>query len=183
MLFELYFAEHSHLFEDQNKKDEILDNRLKEIYVTTQDESHTQKDTPSKPLPTERRSVEPPEFGYMEPAKVTKGKLSMRQALILIGKHSEDPTVYTAELLAHEHTIHPRVAGILNLMLLKQLHIRFFFFLENILKYFRTFEYYQPPSKTKAKISVKDYINLKSLPLMSKPNKDDQVETQRIKSD
>ncbi|KAI9565759.1 hypothetical protein GHT06_009551 [Daphnia sinensis] len=125
------------------KKDELLGNRLKEIYVTSTDKPITVKQT-EKPLPAERKNVESPEFGYQEPARITKGKLSIRQALLLIGKHHHDPVIHNAMSLANEYTIHPKVS-------------------ENILKYFRTFEYYQPP-KVKTSIQAKDYITFKSLP-------------------
>ena len=101
------------MFEEQDKKDKSLDERLKEVYVTSADESILNKDAViNKPLPRERKNVDPPEFGYLEPVKVTKGKLSVRQALLLIGKHQQDPVTNTAFLLAKEHTIHPKVAGV-----------------------------------------------------------------------
>ncbi|KAK4018163.1 protein NDUFAF4 homolog [Daphnia magna] len=125
------------------KKDELLGNRLKQIYVTSRDKPIIPKNI-EKTLPAERNNVESPEFGYQEPARITKGKLSIRQALLLIGKHHQDPVIHNAVSLANEYTIHPRVS-------------------ENILKYFKTFEYYQPP-KVKTHIQAKDYITFKSLP-------------------
>jgi hypothetical protein len=55
-----------------------------------------------------------------------------------------------------------------------------FYFSENILKHFKTFEYYTPP-KVKTAIEVKDYINLKSLPTSNKTIQP-QIEDNKIKS-
>ncbi len=85
---------------------------MKEVYVTSKDEPILQNEI-NKPLPTERKNVGPPEFGYQEPAKVTKGKLTLRQALLLIGRHHQDPDKHTAFSLAQEYTIHPLVAGMI----------------------------------------------------------------------
>lgn len=92
------------------KKDELLGNRLKQIYVTSRDKPIIPKNI-DKTLPAERNNVESPEFGYQEPARITKGKLSIRQALLLIGKHHQDPVIHNAMSLANEYTIHPRVSG------------------------------------------------------------------------
>lgn len=92
------------------KKDELLGNRLKQIYVTSRDKPIIPKNI-EKTLPAERNNVESPEFGYQEPARITKGKLSIRQALLLIGKHHQDPVIHNAVSLANEYTIHPRVSG------------------------------------------------------------------------
>lgn len=99
------------LVDDQlNRKNELLDNRLREVYVTSEDKPTTHK-AAEKALPTERKNVGSPEFGYLEPVRITKGKLSIRQALILIGRHHQDPVIHSAMSLANEYTIHPRVSG------------------------------------------------------------------------
>lgn len=67
-----------------------------------------------KVLPVERKNIEIPEFGYHEPVKVTKGKLSIRQALLMIGRHYQDPSTHNAFFLAKEFTVHPKVAGIVS---------------------------------------------------------------------
>jgi NADH dehydrogenase [ubiquinone] 1 alpha subcomplex assembly factor 4 len=97
--------------EEQNKKDETLSSRLKEVYVTSHDVVPGIPIGKEKPLPSERKNVLQPEFGYEEPARITKGKLSIRQALILIGRHQQDSIKYNALTLANEYTIHPRLAG------------------------------------------------------------------------
>ncbi|EFX72177.1 hypothetical protein DAPPUDRAFT_227633 [Daphnia pulex] len=150
-----------HLMEEQSKnKDETLNSRLKEVYVTSHDKPEIPIST-EKPLPSHRKSVEQAEFGYQEPVRVTRGKLSIRQALVLIGRHQQDPAKYDALALAKEFTIHPIVSG-------------------NILKHFKTFEYYKPP-KVKTAIEVKDYIDLKSLPV-AKETVQPQIEDHKIKS-
>ena len=97
------------------KKDGELDSRLKNVYVTSQDPiiaDHTNRKTnPDKPMPMSRENVEFPEFGYHEPKQVSKGKLSIRQALLLISKHNQDPMENSPMRLANEFTIHPAVAS------------------------------------------------------------------------
>lgn len=99
--------------EEQSKKDGELHSRLKDVYVTSQDpvEQVTRKADPNKPLPVSRENVEFPDFGYQEPSKIPKGKLSIKQALLLIGKHHQDPTAYTPMKLANEFTLHPTVTS------------------------------------------------------------------------
>ena len=70
-----------------------------------------------------RDNVEFPDLGYHEPIKVSKGKLSIRQALLLIGKHQQDPTVNTPMRLANEFTLHPTVTSMKQYNLPFQLYI------------------------------------------------------------
>lgn len=108
------FLANPNLLEEQAKKNQDLDNRLKEVYVTSKDPVLPKEVTVEKVLPVERKNIERPEFGYHEPVKVTKGKLSIRQALLMIGKHHQDPSTYNAFILAKEFTVHPKVTGISN---------------------------------------------------------------------
>ncbi len=120
--------------EQSNNKDETLNSRLKEVYVTSHDKPEKSVST-EKPLPLQRKSVEQAEFGYQEPARVTRGKLSIRQALVLIGRHQQDPAKYDALALAKEFTIHPIVSGIGNNEFIKKLLIINPFFFR---KHFKT---------------------------------------------
>jgi hypothetical protein len=92
--------------EQSNNKDENLNSRPKEVYVTSHDKSEIPIST-EKPLPSHRKSVEQVEFGYQEPVRVTRGKLSRP-----IGRHQQVPAKYDALALAKEFTIHPIVSGI-----------------------------------------------------------------------
>lgn len=83
--------------------------------MTSQDVVFPQIETPMKPLPVSRGTVEPPELGYQEPSTVTKGKLTMRSALLMLGRHQQDASLNTPGYLANEFTIHPQKAGIVTL--------------------------------------------------------------------
>ena len=95
----------------EEKKNTSLDDNLRKVFVTSHDEAFPKNENPNKPLPRSRENVESPELGYQEPNVVTKGKLSIRQALLLIGRHQHDSTINSAASLAQEFTINPQHAG------------------------------------------------------------------------
>lgn len=106
--------ENPDLIKDVDKRDGELEDRLKSVYVTSHDPTLPMREnSPNKPLPFSRETVGPPELGYWEPVKITKGKLSIRQALAMIGKHHQSPDSHSVMSLANEYTLHPQVAGIL----------------------------------------------------------------------
>lgn len=98
--------------EDADKQDPDFTQRLNKVYVTSQDPVESPKlKVPQRPLPQAREYFEPAELGYQEPAKVSKGKLSIRQALLMIGSHCQDPAKNTASALAEIYTIEAERTG------------------------------------------------------------------------
>ncbi|XP_030558878.1 protein NDUFAF4 homolog [Drosophila novamexicana] len=123
-----------------NIKDAGLDTRLKDVYVTSQDqfiqrvldrqEATTKEE---RPLPLERTTPEDFEYGYMEPTRTSQGRCTLRQALQFINDHQLDPEEWTAKKIANEYKI-------------KESHV------DNILYYFKTFSVYIPDQKYKDKM-------------------------------
>lgn len=109
----MFLLENPELVKDFDRRDAGFEERLKNVYVTSHDPTLPKREnSPNKPLPISKETVEAPELGYREPTRVTKGKLSIRQALAMIGKHSQNPDGHSIMSLANEFTIHPHVAGI-----------------------------------------------------------------------
>ena len=105
-------AENPSLETGEGKQDPDFAKRLTDVYVTSQDPIAAPKlKVPQRPLPQAREFSEPAELGYQEPVKVTKGRLSMRQALLMIGSHCQDPANNTASALAEVYTINTERAG------------------------------------------------------------------------
>ncbi|XP_034484707.1 protein NDUFAF4 homolog [Drosophila innubila] len=122
-----------------NTKDAGLDTRLKDVYVTSQDQfiqrvlerqAATAAENIKRPLPLKRNAPDDFEYGYLEPARVTHGRCTLRQALQFINDHQLDPETWPSKKIADEYK-------------LKEPHV------ENILKYFKTFSVYIPDQKYK----------------------------------
>ena len=101
------------LSQELNEKDEELLKKLKSVYVTSHDPSppELKKENPLRPLPKVREYQGSPEMGYTEPDMISKGKISMRQALLMIGKHHQDRESNTALALAQEYTLELQTTG------------------------------------------------------------------------
>ncbi|XP_034116032.1 protein NDUFAF4 homolog [Drosophila albomicans] len=124
-----------------NIKDDGLNTRLKDVYVTSEDQfiervikrqaaTAASEEKQERPLPLERTTPDDFEYGYLEPERVAHGRCTLRQALQFINDHQLDPETYTASKIANDYK-------------LKQDH------LENILYYFKTFSVYIPDQKYK----------------------------------
>lgn len=122
------------LNEKLDKKDPQLDDRLKDVYVTSfgraEDDITKEKRNQSedRPLPQDRRQHEDFDFGLKEPDKVPYGRTTLRHAINYISSHQANPEEITASKIAFEYK-------------LKEEDV------ENILKYFKTYEVYVPASK------------------------------------
>lgn len=120
--------------EKLDKKDTALDQRLKEVYVTSlgRPEDDVTKEIKNqnvdRPLPQNRTMVPEFDFGLKEPDKIPFGRTTLRQAIDYISSHQINPTEVTAAKIAHEYNM--KVEDV-----------------ENILKYFKTFEVYLPATK------------------------------------
>lgn len=121
--------------EKLDKKNVDLDNRLKDVYVTSlgrpEDDITREKQSKnrSRPLPLDRTVPPDYDFGFKELDKVPYGKTTLRDAINYIGAHQMNPTEVTAAKIAVEYK-------------LSEVDV------QNILKYFKTFEVYLPETKT-----------------------------------
>ncbi|KYQ48633.1 Protein NDUFAF4 like protein [Trachymyrmex zeteki] len=100
-----------HFLEDHYKKNMQLDQRLKDVFVTStdlQDIKEPAKD--SKILPQNRRSWENDfTFESYEPTVIPMGKCSLKQALTFLLQHKHDPIKYSSENIASEYKIDKKV--------------------------------------------------------------------------
>lgn len=90
------------------KKDNLLLDRLKSVYVTSEDvvpQHSATKDNPERPLPSDRSYVGDPDFGYFEPKVVPYGRVTLRDAVEAITRHQEDPILWTPRRLALEYRL------------------------------------------------------------------------------
>ncbi|XP_047520310.1 protein NDUFAF4 homolog [Pieris napi] len=115
-------------------KDSHLDERLKNVYVTsmgTPEDDITRKkqdENPNRPLPQDRNALQDFDFGFKEPERVPYGRTTLRQAIEYITSHQMNPEEATAAKIAYEYK-------------LKESDV------ENILKHFKTYEVYVPETK------------------------------------
>lgn len=116
------------------KKNQELDNWLKKVYVTSEgrpedDITREIQQNPNKILPQDRKPVESFDYGLKEPERISYGKTTLRNAISFITAHQTDPKEASTQKIALEYK-------------LKEEDV------ENILKYFQTFEVYYPATKT-----------------------------------
>ncbi|KAJ2940856.1 hypothetical protein O0L34_g10117 [Tuta absoluta] len=116
------------------RKDDELDVRLRDVYVTStgrpEDDitKEKQQNNPNRPLPENRTQTEEFEYGFKEPERIPYGRTTIRHALNFISAHQTNPKEVTSEKIALEYK-------------LKQEDV------VNILKYFKTYEVYVPETK------------------------------------
>lgn len=118
-----------------DRKDEALDGRLKDVYVTSfgrpEDDITREKRDQSKTrlLPQDRKTVEDYDFGFKEPDKVKYGCTTLRHAITFLSAHQINSDEVTPAKIAFEYK-------------LKEGDVA------NVLKYFKTYEVYIPETKT-----------------------------------
>ncbi|EZA52140.1 hypothetical protein DMN91_010082 [Ooceraea biroi] len=107
--------------EDHYRKDVQLDQRLKDVFVTSTDPQVTTKPSEdSKPLPRYTFNREEPTYNYYEPTVIPVGKCSAKQAIIFLAQHKQDPVKYSIENIAAEYKLDKEIVS-------------------NVLKYFHLF--------------------------------------------
>lgn len=118
-----------------DKKDPGLDNRLRDVYVTSHGRPEDdvtreirERRNQNRPLPQDRAMLEDFEFGFKEPERVQYGKTTLRHVMDFISAHQTDPKQITAAKIAFEYKMKEEDVG-------------------HILKYFKTFEVYIPETK------------------------------------
>lgn len=118
-----------------DKKDEALDGRLKDVYVTSfgrpEDDITREKQEQSitRPLPQDRKLVEDYDFGFKEPEQVKYGCTTLRNTVNFISAHQINPEEVTQSKIALEYKLKEEDVA-------------------SILKYFKTYEVYIPETKT-----------------------------------
>ncbi|XP_036324805.1 protein NDUFAF4 homolog isoform X2 [Rhagoletis pomonella] len=104
------------LVEKLNKKDQALDERLKNVYVTSEDrfiDYASQRADPSKPLPLSRKTPQDFEYGYREPTRVAAGRCTLRQAMQFITDHQSDSSLWTKQRIAADYKLKEDVVELL----------------------------------------------------------------------
>uniref|UniRef100_A0A1A9WW74 Protein NDUFAF4 homolog n=1 Tax=Glossina brevipalpis TaxID=37001 RepID=A0A1A9WW74_9MUSC len=139
--------------EKLNTKDIELDQRLKNVYVTSKDSydvSQLKAEKDRKDLPTDRSTPEDFEYGYQEPKRITVGRCTLRQALEFLTYHQDDPETWTAQKIADDYKMKAKLV-------------------EQILYHFKTHRVFIPDEKSTETILVQAKRKL----LMDKPKPKD----------
>lgn len=92
----ILITENPESFNELMKKNTVLDDHLKDVYVKSYDPqeivvSKIAEENPKRPLPLNRRMSTVPEFGFVEPAIVPPGRCTLKQVVTLLSKHQADP--------------------------------------------------------------------------------------------
>ncbi|NXP16258.1 NDUF4 factor, partial [Scytalopus superciliaris] len=98
----------SEIKEEILRKDDRLLTLLKDVYVESRDPPARVKDGGSEHLPCkqeEKRLAKLGHFGALDVKKVSKGKISIVEALILLNNHKLHPQIWTAEKIAAEYSL------------------------------------------------------------------------------
>lgn len=80
-----------------------LDQRLKSVYVESKGDNPIVKT--KRKLPEDRRKVNDPKFGYLEPVTIPEGRIPLRLALEMINSHKDDPEANSAKVLADKYKL------------------------------------------------------------------------------
>jgi len=78
----------------------------------------------SRPLPTDREAFAEPEYGYLEPVNIPRGKCSLKQAVEFIQEHDAKPGEVSNQTIATQYIMDPeKVKEILKHFRMMKLHI------------------------------------------------------------
>ncbi|XP_014481670.1 PREDICTED: protein NDUFAF4 homolog [Dinoponera quadriceps] len=92
--------------EKHYQKNMQLDNRLKDVFVTSTDSQiNLETTTAEKSLPQSRRNRDEFNMDYHESTVIPEGKCTLKQALTFISQHREDPIKYNSENIAVQYKI------------------------------------------------------------------------------
>ncbi|XP_063833729.1 protein NDUFAF4 homolog [Ostrinia nubilalis] len=153
--------------EKLDKKDPGLDDRLKDVYVTSHGRPEDditrerQRQSTDRPLPQNRELLEDYELGFKEPERVSYGKTTLRHAIDFIGAHQMNPKEATPSKIALEYK-------------LKEVDVH------SVLKYFKTFEVYIPKSKTSPAIFAGPATSRKKLDEHEATNKLESGDSKKV---
>ncbi|NWS90211.1 NDUF4 factor, partial [Toxostoma redivivum] len=94
--------------EEVLRKDDKLLTLLKDVYVESRDPPVRVKDGGSEHLPSKQKEKRLTKLGHLEALdvkKVSKGKISLVEALTLLNNHKLQPQIWTAEKIAAEYSL------------------------------------------------------------------------------
>lgn len=96
-----------------------LDERLKDVYVTSNDpipspQLHSENKSDEKPLPVKRTS-DYFELGFKESKNIPPGRVSLMQAMKFISDHGNNPREWTVDKIADDNKLKRDVAGMIQL--------------------------------------------------------------------
>lgn len=96
-----------------SKKDSVLDDRLKQVYVTSSKIENPMIESDKSKLPQDRKQVEVFEYGFLEPdpKKLARGKCTLRQAIQFISDHQTNPEEWTATKIANDFKMKEDLVG------------------------------------------------------------------------
>ncbi|XP_076656434.1 NADH dehydrogenase [ubiquinone] 1 alpha subcomplex assembly factor 4 isoform X2 [Halictus rubicundus] len=111
---ELVDKMYPNFMEEHNVKNPALDERLKNVFVTSDDpvqpEQKTKEET-AKVLPQKGVSAPDFEFGFYEADTIPEGRCSLRQALAFMKSHADNPTEHTIEKIAVQYKLDKNVVA------------------------------------------------------------------------
>ncbi|XP_029168206.1 protein NDUFAF4 homolog isoform X2 [Nylanderia fulva] len=92
------------------QKNMQLDQRLKDVFVTSTDPEKVIEPTKeSRSLPQNRHAPDEFIFDFYEPTMIPVGKCSMKQAMQFIWDHQHDPVTYNSEHIAAGYKIDKKI--------------------------------------------------------------------------
>ncbi|NXM24913.1 NDUF4 factor, partial [Oxyruncus cristatus] len=100
--------DHPEVKEEILRKDDRLLTLLKDVYVESRDPPVQVKDGGGEHLPCkqeEKRLTKLGHLGALDVKKVSKGKISIVEALTLLNNHKLHPQIWTAEKIAAEYSL------------------------------------------------------------------------------
>ncbi|XP_017674226.1 PREDICTED: NADH dehydrogenase [ubiquinone] 1 alpha subcomplex assembly factor 4 isoform X2 [Lepidothrix coronata] len=107
-LMEAAAGDQPEIKEEILRKDDRLLTLLKDVYVESRDPPVQVKDGGGEHLPCkqeEKRLTKLGNLGALDVKKVSKGKISIVEALTLLNNHKLHPQIWTAEKIAAEYSL------------------------------------------------------------------------------
>ncbi|NWU78990.1 NDUF4 factor, partial [Onychorhynchus coronatus] len=101
-------ADHPEVKQEILRKDDRLLTLLKDVYVESRDPPVRVKDGGGEHLPCkqeEKRLTKLGHLGALDVKEVSKGKISIVEALTLLNNHKLHPQIWTAEKIAAEYSL------------------------------------------------------------------------------
>ncbi|XP_009865970.1 PREDICTED: NADH dehydrogenase [ubiquinone] 1 alpha subcomplex assembly factor 4, partial [Apaloderma vittatum] len=99
---------HGEIQEEIYRKDTRLHTLLKDVYVESRDPPVRVEDRGGEHLPSkleEKRLTKLGHLGDLDVKRVSKGKISVVEALTLLNNHKLHPQIWTAEKIAVEYSL------------------------------------------------------------------------------
>ncbi|XP_077297845.1 NADH dehydrogenase [ubiquinone] 1 alpha subcomplex assembly factor 4 [Arctopsyche grandis] len=135
--------ENPDIIESYSKKHTILDNRLKTVYVSSTDpEANPEMSKSKRTLPLDRKSFQESDFSTWDPEFVPPGRLMLRDIFQVLALHVNEG--HSSESLAAQWGVKKEV-------------------LDELFKYYGTFEIHIPKGKEKSFELTKDPVYIQHM--------------------